>query len=57
MLKNSVKVLLHSLTNAYKFVTLKLIFSKSVENSTSRSLRTLKRVSWSTTFVFGDFEL
>jgi hypothetical protein len=57
MLKNSVKALLHSSTNAYKSVTLKMIISKSVENSTGRPLQKLKRVSWSTTLVFVDFEL
>jgi hypothetical protein len=36
---------------------LRRIISKSVENSTGRPLRKLERVNWSTTFVFGEFEL
>jgi hypothetical protein len=57
MLKNSVKALLHSLTNTYKSVTLEGIISQSVEKWTSPSQRKLERVNCSTTFVFGGFEL
>jgi hypothetical protein len=36
---------------------LRMFISKSVENLTGRPLRKLERVNWSTTFIFGEFEL
>jgi hypothetical protein len=56
-LKNSVKALLNSLTEPYKSATSNKFISESVENLIGRPLRKLERVIWSTTFVFGEFEL
>jgi hypothetical protein len=56
-LKNSVNALLNSLTEPYKSATSNKFISESIKNLIGRPLQKLKRVIWSTTFVFGNFEL